>query len=1346
MSVPDVYLTQILPRPCIDCAKSTLFIPSRKPLKPASIMNPFRSRKKGVEGGETDVPPVPSYSRTFKRNKKSAPEPKQPAVDIATALPPSDDFRTSLLMPNLSARFSMLREQDDPTSKIGKANDDSVLFPKRASRLNLFYRNELTDIAEVASLNGSIRPAFASTKANSYGSSDGYGTDDGYLMNRPRPGEGNNLFGGRQKIYRIAVGARSSSGDEKGNGVGDWSSGKGMSGRALYGDDVASSAFTRPAQPDKQDSPEISSEPPSVRSSQAPQSSDSPLFNHNNKRETTSSTTSVQVESRTSTAATSVASQRSVNGIPGSSAGSPQPTRVSASVMANPPSMDRQATKSRRLYGQGLDQHIHDQQSSAMHRLESLQRQRALGATSLPRKLSQPRSGHNLQDRYQRSAASNVAGPHRAASPPASGSPSRLREFDLGLPAGPPSATSQPELAYFRSPPLSPPMSPVPDPKLVAALEPTDIGKATALGAFNKPSKQFDEQQYLERQIQLQQRRHSPPMAHPLSPMAVGINQPKADRSRSHSPVSPLSRSNSLETKRPRDLGMGSVSEIHQGDKKEYPSNDATQPDLGDSFFSAETPSDIGSPLTDTRPGGQISRQASSTDQKPLRWILENSRPEKPRDMDHPIHRQRQEQQQDRTHLPYSSGERVAEYSREIKASQIPEKNSSVDQGKRTVLNADSPTLGPANEVTGLNGLVHTHLRNDSGQSSIYPEPSPPLELKTPDDFRRENSSSNHDPEGRSSETFFRKSTWEDVGIHGKQPIAGAVQQGPVAVPPPLSLRARHVLEQAAALQNHTSPKVQQMLGLEKSDRSIGSGAPRRKQDGGSGPGWQEQLKTHHTRGGSTETEKERESLANELAERRRMVQDNLKSFVENESRSNSPMPGNRALDRSPSKPGTSFGILRSKTSKGTMAAKPEQPTKAMKMLGISVGPGTSNGGGSLHLRQERFLEQGNEHATNHSSYDLRIPAHNPRPALQDSRQHSHPMFAQRRVELQLNNRHQELLARRSPPQPQPKPSSREDRSNSDSSDKDGRNGGLANSVAQDRDVHLGHHPSGAPARTYGNFSRPSAADHGNTTIASSLGERSQPAGLGRFRSNSNNKANAPGAGYIESRGNLPRYPSSAHTSPPGSTHSSLSTPSYEPSPNASNMTTPFMMAPSSYSVPAARLPSDRKRSINKHDISDPTFISSTSSMSTVDLPPGASLNNGMDSVYSGASVGEVPPPIPPINPRRRRTQTLRQALGRLDKPEGASRPSTTSQPDLSDERSRFSADESEVKVRYRTRLRKTSSEGGNMNLRARQQMMLEPSPAMPPYPQSHSAGPSPAISHFPRSMPAGGPATGGMF
>ena len=114
-----------------------------------------------IDSDGPSLPPLKT-SKTFRLGKRhQEPKPKL-ELNLANVLLSSDDFRTSLLMNGLSARFFMLREQDDPHSKIGKANDDSVLFPsKRQSKLNAFgYQSYgLSDIAEVASINRSVRPS-----------------------------------------------------------------------------------------------------------------------------------------------------------------------------------------------------------------------------------------------------------------------------------------------------------------------------------------------------------------------------------------------------------------------------------------------------------------------------------------------------------------------------------------------------------------------------------------------------------------------------------------------------------------------------------------------------------------------------------------------------------------------------------------------------------------------------------------------------------------------------------------------------------------------------------------------------------------------------------------------------------------------------------------------------------------------------------------------------------------------------------------------------------------------------------------------------------------------------------
>lgn len=1290
-------------------------------------MNRFRSRKKAYDGGEkpnsstgSEVPSVPSIQpKTFKRSKKPPPEAKQPQIDITTVLPSSDDFRISLLMPNLSARFSMLREQDDPTSKIGKANDDSVLFPRRASRLNLFNRYDLGDIAEVDSIRGSVRPPLSPPRSGSHASFDGYGTDDGGVMSRSRPGEGNTLFGGRQKIYKIPMGGSRSSKNSDGNEDGEPVLNKGMGGRALYGDDVASSAFRGLPEQENQQHEEAPPWIQSVRSSKENERSTSPpIADYNQDRDTTSSTTSIPTQSRTSTAATSVASQRSMNGGNGNFTSSPHPMPVSTQ-----PSIDRQQTRSRRLYGQGLDQHMYDQQSHAMQRLESLQRQRATGSKSLLRDSSQSRSATNLHERYQNSSSYATNGA-RSSSPPPSSSPTRLGEFDLGLnEERSPAINSQPDQEYGRSPPLSPPMSPVPDPTLVAALEPNDVGKATASGAFNKPRKQYDEQQYLQRQIQLQQGRETPPPNQPSSAPVHSIDEQTNGRLRDNSEASIQPRPHLpklISKNQSGDQNLGQPSRAHgpspqdqaipianDGNVKAFDVRNAEA-----SFLVDRSPSDLSSQAEseldhDISANGPSLRFEDST-----HWVFKNPRSGQNHDVDRPIYYEKNE-----TYLRSPLDKFAPDNMSETTVTRLSETVTSPTANPEN-FEIDSPTLGPATGLNGLNGLVKTHLRNDSGQSSIYPEQSPDLLSKFPMDTNSSDYAISREPEIRQSETFFRKSTWENDDQPEQQyKNAGlGIASDGHPIPSPLAVRARHVLEQSTALQNYHSSKAKQTLGNDKAQRILGREAPRGSEEPNAPP-WQEQLKAHHARGGSTETEKERQSFANELAERKRMVQDNLKSYVENESRSPSPMPGSRTHENSPSKPGTSFGILKTKSSRGSLAKKHDNPSKAMKMLGINAMPNEIP-----RSAQEDYRGEDAEQPA-YDMHDRRVPIQ-ARLNAQDSRQYQNNMHVQRHLE-RTDDRYQEHLPQRR--SPTLSKSSREDRSNSDCSERrpNSRNG-RALSRGNQGDSINGHHPDAPQFRKFSNSPKPGVDLLDISTSNQRTAERSQSAMSSRMRSTS--RTNVPG--YFEQRGNpavqtISPQLSNRSPSTPYSAHSA--TTQHEVFPTIPVMTTPVMMVHQQHSPQATRVASRRRRSINKQDISDPRFISSTSSVSTVNLPPGASLTNGIAALHPGP-----PPPVPPLNPRRKRTQTLLQVLGRSDKPEISSPLLLTPRQETHEERSTFSADEGEPRPKPRTRLRKTSSEGGNLNVKARQQAMHAPSPAVPNFPQNISATLSPAVANFP--------------
>ncbi|KAI1469031.1 uncharacterized protein F4812DRAFT_355696 [Daldinia caldariorum] len=453
-------------------------------------MNRFRTKKKTKDDTSTPRPSQDSESsmpfRPFRKGKKTQ-EPEKFEIDISSALPSNDDFRTSLLMTGLSARFSMLREQDDPNTKIGKASDDSVLFPKRQSKLDFGGFRGLGNIAEVES----IRAAAPFARKASYNSDDADSLKASSVMGRSKPTEGNNLFGGRQKIYKIPVGTNSSKNLD------------GMSGRALYDDDVALSAFQRwrAAEKERRSSEEGREDNEEMNSGYVdadPVRVDSPVFsNYDQKRETSSTTSSVPSLARNSTAATSIASSQQAPSLKDW-----QPSTNSTSTI------DRSVTRTRRLYESGLHNDLHEQQSSALSRIDTLARQRTFGAHT-------PDFAHNspspttlgFADRLSsdrkilaKSSAPNL----RSLSPSATSSPTGTP--DLG--ARVPSATEL-RSNFGGAPPLSPPISETGDNSMLQ-IHPNDRGKATALGVFQKPLQPYDESRYAQRQLQRQQGRETP--------------------------------------------------------------------------------------------------------------------------------------------------------------------------------------------------------------------------------------------------------------------------------------------------------------------------------------------------------------------------------------------------------------------------------------------------------------------------------------------------------------------------------------------------------------------------------------------------------------------------------------------------------------------------------------------------------------------------------------------------------------------------------------------------------------------------------------------------------------------
>lgn len=1253
-------------------------------------------KKKAIDGPVSNddalralsQPPLPSPApkksgaSRWKKNKKPEPAPR-PELDVSIALPSTDDFRTSLLMPSLSTRFSMLREQDDPNSLLGKASDDSVLHPRRRSRLGDFgcHPTGLSDIAEVSSVHGSIRPPFAqasSSRADSTVSEDGYSSEvdaqGGSIMQRSRPGEGNILFGGRQKIYKIA-----------GSGANSTKS----LGKVMYDDDVGMSAFQRYRQREREhdaselprssddsqmfefglDKAELDLQDDDDGQHSLPNDSakdlcHSPsLSSYDRKRSTTSS--DARSIARSSTAATSVASQTLASAAPSPAHA---PTGVMTLAPAMTPMPDRVNTKPKRLYEQGLDQHLQEQQSTALSRLNSIQRQRAMSGKNVPPFLHSTKSAGNLQERSQSPSFAFRSQSPQLMSPNPLSTLGSIRRANSATSSPLPSGPQSPVDGYQDEASV-----------LAQALEPADRGKATAMGAFNKPAFAFDEQQYLERQKQLQRSASNAALkskAQSQSALQQRINAyNEAQDNQSRGSHNSSARA-----------GAEAASRKHEGSH----AYDVFQKAVSKFPTKVSPPPASKSPLPDTHRTffGNISASDDEDEEEESQIAQSFNQPEYgyggyqskwqptilPSVSEHPAMRQRKS--------PASLTEECEEEEEGPRsprnATAPPSQTDTASRGGEQIPKAlDSPTLPGAEAVGGINGMMH-HLRQKSNESSIYPADEPKTTETAPSNLPN-------------MPWNCSKSESLEAAAASLDPAASLRDSHYTASNPWDLDETRSLMDRAHFDQSDTSSTDAMNQSNVLGSQDTGSNPRQNRNRDNSelsvadddAPSWQQELRGQHTRDASIATQEGRDAFSRELAARREAVKENLRSVVDvnNGSRSNSPVPPPLSIATSGSNGLRAFGALRAKTSRESLAHMRDHP--------------------STRARNERSPDTTRPRADS-STARLPMPPRSQHPAFKTG-----PPDGFQESENSDVPRERQLASSRSVAQ------------------MNGRNRSRSNSAA-----------TGSSRSRTGPFrddlEKAMVEGRGSSSTAHEFTPDVSPGLPGSDRSSDGCRTGMQT--YFEHRTGRTLQPvdtqlgSSGPT--PAATPSSLTPNIYTPgrpvpvaNAYSENPTPPLSgsspaISPSAFSagVPfPARGTGLRKRTITKYDISEPTLISSTSNVDTVDLPPGASLQNGREDA----------PPIPPINPRRRGTRKM-FGLGSKESQETTAPVTTRSDPNLLTQTS----PKREAQV----------LPGNVMRMPA-----FEQSSVMPQYSGSRSAAASPELTRRPDRAVAS-PMDGGMF
>ena len=1211
-------------------------------------MNRFRTKRRAKDDAAAAPPPrMPAEAETSRfrlfGHKKPHGEVKKEEFDLANALPKSDDFRTSLLMNGLSARFSMLREQDDPNTKIGKASDDSVLYPKRQSRMGMGMgmstgMGGLGDIAEVESIKASFG------RMDSYHSDDADSTKGG-VMSRGKPTEGNNLFGGRQKIYKIPTGAQSN-----GGGL----------GKAVYEDDVSLSAFQKWKQAERErhaafDRDGLRHLDLSTSREREIRPESPPPLGYNHRRETNSTTSSAPSGARNSTAATSITSQQPTPSTKDwiGAHGAPSPT---PGFEKNP-----NVARTRRLYETGLSQELHEQQSQALSKIDTLsQRLRTTKTPDLSQNTPSPTTNFLFSERpVDRRLLTKASAPnlHTPSSPPASASTSHP-PMDLGIKLN----GMQENKGYGAAPPLSPPISENEDPPLLS-IHPNDKGKATALGVFQKPAQPYDESTYAQRQIQLSQGRDTP-----------------TQRFRAESNASrDTGRSGSASSAQRKPFEPLSI-------KTEFPSKNQSRNPYA--FFDDEE---------EQAPQDQTAGQAPITRQIPAAAPAQA----RPSDQEHPAFRT------SALPTPLSFTSKVSDEPSPLMAKpDIPHPaNDFVD---------DSPTLGPG---AGLSGMVRQHLRSDSNASSVYADQTNHRSVVAP--------KLPSDP--------FDSKTLDDLGV----------KSNPWDAPDwTLSYYGNEDKPNKLESQKFHSPLLPPVRNSEETDT-----------------------------GTNSEVEKDHDDFHHQLADGARRVRERLTSYVESDLTSLGPLPTDPAIQSPESAKHSPLSILRHKSSRGSLIDRNRDNTKNIKKLGlgqstISSAPSPIKGPEErdpLSPMQEEFEkeeEAGTSRVEDHDHGHEKEEDSGEAAGLRKFRQARRELQKLREIETQRRHqgqatpvdrstvygapRHRTPSGERRPPpvlyqrrdhseessqagsRAASRPPSRaeRDRSGSETSS-ESRNGSRPPPRIRNTIYDGPHIPPGAsnPPRQGRPMIRSPGLPGTNIKQSPIMPPQGYPSAMspGRFdRSASGQNLSVSNQRHLHSgqpspispMGDLPspfgQGPGSGATTPRDGYPHSPRRPSAPPTPNPEITT----------GAGIGGLDPSARRHIRKKDISEPTFISTTSRVPTVDLPEQQtgrsrsasrarsgsllqSLTGALSTPNLHSQANAHAPPLPPLNPKRR--NVLGNLMGRkededfnLSAPTLPFAPTKTVDQD-DDNRSAFSVSDDEEPTQRR-RLRKVTSE---VNVRA---------------------------------------------